>query len=188
MTSLEAFKLLLGEFPHAEFLICGTGPLEADLMNKIRDLGISESVKLLGRVSISRLLELYSTSHIFLHPSEITKEGDREGVPNALLEAMATGMPYVSTYHGGIPEVLTDGCGGKLVPERSPEMVCEALRLLMVDESFYNRCSYEARSLVEDKFSLSNNIACLESIYDEAITASFSRMKKSEDIQNSVLG
>lgn len=166
-TAIEAFALVLKEFPNARFVICGTGPLEDELREFITKQNLGSAVEMVGRLEHEELFQRYENSHIFLHPSETPPSGDQEGVPNAVLEAMATGMPFVATYHGGIPEVLEDDEGGHLVREHSPSDVARALRKLMWNQEHYLECSKRAREVVEERFSLEKNVAWLERIYGE---------------------
>ena len=71
--------------------------------------------------------EVYYASHIFLHPSETGSDGNQEGIPNSMLEAMATGLPVFATKHGGIPEAIENGVSGILVPERDHEALVATL-------------------------------------------------------------
>ncbi len=80
-----------------------------------------------GFLDAPALAQLFFSSDIFVHPSELTSEGNREGVPNSLLEAMAAGLPSVATRHGGIPEAISDRVSGLLVDEADPEALFRAL-------------------------------------------------------------
>src|SRR5438045_2985136 len=116
-TRLRAFAIFKKEIPKAEFLIAGKGPLQPELEMLAAGLGIFKDVRFVGFLSQPELLEFYASSHLFLHPSETSPNQDQEGVPNSLLEAMATGLPVGATRHGGIPEAVEHGRTGLLVPE-----------------------------------------------------------------------
>src|SRR5207247_2898155 len=103
-TSLRAFAIFKKDNPQAEFLIAGKGPLQPELEMLAAGLGIYKDVHFVGFLSQPKLLELYASSHLFLHPSETSPNHDQEGVPNSVLEAMATGLPVAATRHGGIRE------------------------------------------------------------------------------------
>jgi len=102
-----------------------------------------------------------------LHPSE-TVSGDVEGIPNSLLEAMASGLPAVSTRHGGIPEVIEDGITGRLCPERDPDAVAAALLEFAADPVLYERISGAGADFVTAEFSAAKQIANIEALYREA--------------------
>jgi len=115
------------------------------------------------------LRALYAESHLFLHPSELGFDGDQEGVPNAMLEAMATGLPVVATNHGGIPEAVQHGVSGLLTPERDPEALAHSLSTLANDLAGYSAMSAAAAARVSGKFALTTQARALEAIYREAI-------------------
>src|SRR5437879_11062682 len=88
---------------------------------------MDDRVALPGVVASEKLREIYYASHIFLHPSETGSDGNQEGIPNSMLEAMASGLPVFATDHGGIPEAIENGVSGILVPERDHEALSYAL-------------------------------------------------------------
>ena len=92
-----------------------------------RKLHVGSAVSFCGFVSQDQLRNLYYSSHIYLHPSQMGSDGNQEGVPNSMLEAMATGLPVFATRHGGIPEVIDDGKNGTLVTERDAVALANAL-------------------------------------------------------------
>src|SRR3989442_1537513 len=93
----------------------------------------------LGFLSPEKLREVYYASHIFLHPSETGSDGNQEGIPNSMLEAMATGLPVFATDHGGIPEAIENGVSGILVPERDHEALSQALLQAVQDRHLLAR-------------------------------------------------
>ena len=97
--------------------------------------------------------------------------GDQEGVPNSMLEAMATGLPVVATVHGGIPEAATSGEDGLLVPERDMAGVANALLTIAGHPALYEKLSRTAATSVREKFEQSRSIAKLEGFYRELIEA-----------------
>jgi glycosyltransferase involved in cell wall biosynthesis len=105
-----------------------------------------------------------------LHPSE-SVNGDVEGIPNSLLEAMASGLPAVATDHGGIPEVIQNGVTGLLCPERNGQELSAALLRLAGDPAFYKRVSRTGAEFVSREFSAEKQIANLENLYCEAMEA-----------------
>ena len=129
-TSLRAFAVFKKDNPGAEFFIAGKGPLQPELEMLAGGLGILRDVHFVGFLSQSKLLQLYASSHVFLHPSEISPNQDQEGVPNSVLEAMATGLPVVATRHGGIPEAVDHGRTGFLVAEEDHVGLANAMQLI----------------------------------------------------------
>jgi colanic acid/amylovoran biosynthesis glycosyltransferase len=117
-TSLLAFAEFAARYPKATFTIAGEGPLQSELETHARELGIGDKVFFRGFISQNELRELFYSSHIFLHPSETGADGNQEGVPNSMLEAMASGLPVFATVHGGIPEAVENDRSGILVAEK----------------------------------------------------------------------
>ncbi len=168
-TTLSAFAIFLKNYPNARLVIAGEGPMLDGLQTIVSTLGISRSVDFTGFLDQSALREQYADSHIFVHPSETPPDGNVEGIPNSLLEAMATGLPVVSTRHGGIPEAVEDNESGFLVEERDADGVARALLNLARDRELYEKMSKKAAEAVSDKFNIRSQIPLLESHYDEAM-------------------
>ncbi len=167
--SLRAFALFQKTHPHARLTIAGDGPLRAQLAEEASLLGISGVVDFVGFLDQTALLDLYGRSHIFVHPSETTSSGDREGIPNSMLEAMATGLPVVSTYHSGIPEAVVHGASGYLAAEQDHKAVYDGLLKLTASSTHWHALSAEASRSVREKFELTRQIAVLEDCYTEAL-------------------
>ena len=127
--SLQVFKKILTEHPKARFEIAGTGPLEEPLRKQCQELGIANQVDFLGFLDQEEILEKAYQSHLFLHPSQMGTDKNQEGVPNAMLETMATGLPAIATRHGGIPEAITHAVSGMLSDERDVEDLSRGLVL-----------------------------------------------------------
>ena len=176
--TLQAFALFHAKFPMARLVLAGEGPLEDQLKNQIVKLGLGSAVSFAGFLDAPSLAALYSQSHIFIHPSVTTPSGDREGVPNSLLEAMATGLPVVATKHGGIPEAVNDGVEGVLVPEQAPKKLAEALLGLAGDPARWSRMSQISASQVRKSFEASRSIEALEGFYEELMRAKTTGPKK----------
>ncbi|MGI9244619.1 MAG: glycosyltransferase, partial [Verrucomicrobiales bacterium] len=171
-TALEVFANILGQYPDARFRIAGSGPLEDSLKQQCQSLGISGQVDFLGFLNQEQILEEAYASHLFLHPSQMGADLNQEGVPNAMLEAMATGLPTVATRHGGIPEAITHGESGMLSAEKDAEDLTRNALALMSDRNLYQKIAVGARQAIEEKFAFRRQIDHLESHYDEAINLS----------------
>jgi colanic acid/amylovoran biosynthesis glycosyltransferase len=166
-TSLRAFAQFAEHQPKAVFTIAGEGPLRGALQQMAVELGIAEKVRFTGFVSQAELRALEQAAHIFLHPSEIGPDGNQEGVPNAMLEAMASGLPVLATQHGGIPEAVEQGVSGRLVAERDHQALAAELVSLAQDGGRYAAMSVAAAQRVAAEFELSAQTRRLEAIYDE---------------------
>jgi colanic acid/amylovoran biosynthesis glycosyltransferase len=170
-TSLRAFAIFKKDNPKAEFLIAGKGPLQPELEMLAAGLGIFKDVHFVGFLSQPELLELYAGSHLFLHPSETSPNQDQEGVPNSVLEAMATGLPVAATRHGGIPEAVEHGRTGLLVPEEDHIALANAMQKIIDSPGIFKQMGLHARAAVTDRFEQDAQIDQLESFYEEAIIA-----------------
>jgi colanic acid/amylovoran biosynthesis glycosyltransferase len=168
-TALKAFAQLRRDYPKATFTIAGEGPMRDELGQRVAQMGLADAVDFPGFLNPCQLNELYARSHIFLHPSELTEKQDQEGIPNSMLEAMATGLPVAATLHGGIPEAVTDGVSGLLVPERDSDALAGALKMLVGDPQWLRQLGVQASQSVRAEFEHGCAIQKLESFYEEAV-------------------
>ena len=169
LTSLRAFAAFARKFPGATFTIAGEGPMLGDLQKLAHELGIADRVTFAGFLSQEKLRDLYRGAHVFLHPSETGADGNQEGVPNSMLEAMATGMPVLATTHGGIPEAVGHGVSGWLVDERDSDGLARAMFDLAGGTLPFEMMGAEASRAVREKFEQQAQIRVLETIYGETI-------------------
>lgn len=167
--ALKSFAEFVTEFPEATFTIAGDGPLLESLKLLAAELGIAANVHFAGFLTEKQLCALYHESHAFLHPSQMTADQNQEGIPNSMLEAMATGLPVLATYHGGIPEAVTDNVTGLLVEERDGDRLLDNMKRLAHEEGLWQRIGQAAAEDVRENFEQTAQIAKLEAIYDEAI-------------------
>ena len=168
LTALRAFAKLRREFPQAKFAIAGDGPQREQLEQFATELGVRDAVEFRGFLSQSDLAALYAQSHVFVHPSERTSDQNQEGVPNSMLEAMASGLPVLATMHGGIPEVVTDERNGLLVPEQDADALHQAMKQITSDQALCQLFGEAASRAVREEFEQARAIERLETIYDEA--------------------
>jgi glycosyltransferase involved in cell wall biosynthesis len=170
LNTLEAFAIFKKKHPGARLVLAGEGPLKSAIEERAMSLGIGDSLEFAGFLEPGALNALYQKAHVFLHPSVTTPAGDQEGVPNSLLEAMASGLPVVATHHGGIPEAVEEGEEGFLVPENRSDLLAERLESLAAQPDLLARMSANAASHVRLKFEQARSIAALESFYQELIS------------------
>jgi colanic acid/amylovoran biosynthesis glycosyltransferase len=167
-TSLRAFSRFRERWPAAKFVLAGDGPMRAEVEKLVGEMELTGAVELRGFLDQAGLAKLYAESHVFLHPSEMTEDKNQEGVPNSMLEAMATGLPVAATLHGGIPEAVADGETGFLVEERDDEALAGALLRLAADGELWAGMGAAAARSVREEFSQERAIQKLEGFYDEA--------------------
>ncbi|HEX3443418.1 MAG TPA: glycosyltransferase [Chthoniobacterales bacterium] len=168
-TTLEAFSLFRRTYPSAHLTIAGDGPLHESIENRIQELQIDGSVTLAGFLDQPRLRLLFEGAHLFVHPSYATEDGNQEGVPNSMLEAMATGLPVVATRHGGIPEAVEDGKQGYLVAEKDAPGLAAALVNLTSNRELWRQFGKAASAKVSERFEQSQQVSRLEAAYREAL-------------------
>ncbi len=163
--TLRAFANFSQQYPGSTLTIAGEGPMLGELQKLARDLKIDNRVTFTGFVSQERLREIYYQSHIFLQPSQTGADGNQEGVPNSMLEVMATGLPVFATMHGGIPEAIADGESGVLVPERDVDALSRALLTAAQDRQFLAQLARNGAESVREKFDLLVQVRRLEDVY-----------------------
>lgn len=146
---------------HCDVVIAGDGPLRAELEDQVASLGLGERVRLLGAVSHDRVLELMQGATVFVLPAVVAADGDRDGIPNVILEAMAMELPVIATRHSGIPEAVVDGTTGILVEVGDPTALAEAIVRILDDADGAARMGVEGRALVASRFDLERNVGQL---------------------------
>ena len=133
------------------------------------ELGVADRVEFPGFLQQDDLRRQLYESHLFVHPSELGRDGNQEGVPNSLLEAMATGLPVFATTHGGIPEAVEHGVSGWLVTESDHAALGRALvELASAPEQLAAMGEAAARSVAAN-FNVETQARNLENCYQEAI-------------------
>lgn len=136
------------------YRIIGTGPLEADLRRTIARREVSDRVELLGAQSHDAVRSAMLESDILLAPSVTARNGDQEGIPVTIMEAMAMELPIAATLHSGIPELVTHGESGTLVPERNPPALAHAIEQLATNESLRITMGRAGRLFVLREFDI----------------------------------
>jgi colanic acid/amylovoran biosynthesis glycosyltransferase len=152
--------------------IVGSGELEADLRGRIEQSGAGGIVRLIGPRPQAEVVRLVQEAAAFVAPCVLEEDGNRDGLPTALLEAMALGTPVVSTDVTGIPEVLRDGETGLLVPQRNPAALAGVISRLTRDSTLRIRLADRARRLIETDFNVHANAAHLREIFAQSARSS----------------
>ena len=152
-------------------LIIGTGDEEARLREQIERLGLGDTVELIGPKPQFEVKQYVSSAAVFAAPCVVGSDGNRDGLPTVLLEAMALGTPCVSTDVTGIPEVLRDGKTGLMVPQHNPAKLAEAIERLLHDSQLRVNIARSARRLIEDEFSIDRNSVRIRALFEQAAPA-----------------
>jgi glycosyltransferase involved in cell wall biosynthesis len=134
--------------------IIGAGPLQPTLEADVMRRGLEDVVTFLGALPQEEVRRAYQRATVFALPCIVTSQGDRDGIPTVLLEAMASGVPVVSTAVSGIPELIDSGHDGLLVGPHDPGMLADALGLLLADAELRERLARAARSKIEADFAI----------------------------------
>ena len=164
---LRAFARLSKEYRNIKLIIIGYGRLEKKLKRVAKALDIEEKSSFLGPLSHDRVAGEFGKADIFLSPNVTSRNGDKEGMPNVIKEAMATGLPVVSTHHAGIPELVEEGKSGFLVSERDVKGLAERLDHLINHTQICKQMGAAAREVVAERFNLKKQVQILEGYYQK---------------------
>lgn len=145
--------------------IIGEGEQRKVLEALIADRNLQDCVILMGAQPHEEVILAYDRACVFVLPCVVASDGDRDGLPNVLLEAMASGIPVVSTAVAGIPELIESECDGLLVPAGDPVALSGALKRLLADPELRERLAANARVKVEEKFSIDHSAENLMDLF-----------------------
>lgn len=162
---LDAVALLVADGREVAVDLVGAGPLEAALREQVRALGLQGVVRMPGPLPQGRVREVVQGAAVFAAPCVVGTDGNRDGLPTVLLEAMALGTPCVATPVTGIPEAVCDGETGLLVPEADPVALAAGLGRLLDDAALRVHLAERARALVEQKFDVERAAATLRRVF-----------------------
>lgn len=137
-----------------ECAIVGSGPLREALAGAVAAHGLEDVVSLRGAMTHAQLIDLYRRASLFVLSPRIAEDGDRDGIPNVIAEAMAVGVPVIASDISGIPELVSHGQTGLLVRSRDPEGIARAMQRLLEDPPLAQRLARAARGRLERDFNL----------------------------------
>lgn len=181
--TLQAFRRLREHYPKVRLILAGDGPLRVPAEELARDLTLGESVQFFGKAHERDVRGLMAEADIFVHHSVTAGDGDQEGIPTVIMEAMASGLPVISTFHAGISELVDDRVSGYLVEERDVEGYCQRLIDVLADEGSMGRAG---RDKVESQFNIDVQTQRLSALYREiALADQFAGTTSSNNSQES---
>ena len=154
------------DFPF-ELTIVGEGPLRGGLERRAGAGRLAGKVRFAGVVPVEEVYEILAQSDVFVMPSVVARNGDRDGIPNVLLEAMSAGVPVVASAISGIPEAVVDGQTGVLVGERDSTAIRTAIERLYREREDAERLAGAGRDLVRERFDAEKNARALYGILKE---------------------
>lgn len=167
--SIRAVAKLVQRYPAIQYTIAGGGPLRSPLENLIHELGMENHIHLAGPLPSAEIKELMDKAHIFILASVTARDGNQEGIPVSLKEAMATGLPVISTRHSGIPELVEDGKSGFLVEEKDIEGIANKCEYLIAHPERCAEMGRAGRRFVEEKFEISQLNQRLIGLYTQSL-------------------
>lgn len=162
---IEAVSKLVRDGVEAKLTIVGEGGLMADLTRRIKSLGVTNHVSLLGARTSTEIIELMQGADLFAMTGIATRDGPVETQGLVYAEAQAVGLPVIGSNAGGVPESLIDGETGYLCPPGDPDAIARAIRNFIEDPTKLDCFGRRGRALVEEKFSLPTMLDSFERVY-----------------------
>ena len=166
---LEACKILCEGGYSFQCTIVGDGPQKALVEHLVRELNLGCFVRLAGRTFQEQLIDYLEKADIFVLPCIVGADGDRDGIPVSLMEAMAMEIPCVSTFVSGIPELIVNGENGLLVEEKNPSALAEALKRLLTDEDLRRELGKKGRERIVLEFDVRKSANKLKALFERAL-------------------
>ncbi|MDR6123048.1 glycosyltransferase involved in cell wall biosynthesis [Bacillus sp. SLBN-46] len=166
---MKAFQKIRDKFPKATLTIIGGGELQDELTSLAKQLNLGDSFRLLNHLHKDKVREYMSNADLFCAASLEAANGDVEGIPNTLKEAMALGVPVLSTYHAGIPELITHNQEGFLVKENNVDEIATGLEFMLTNRHLWETYTTSARKKVETLFDSKQQLLLQAKYYDELL-------------------
>lgn len=160
-----AIKGLIKEFPELQYRIVGSGPLENELKEVVKSLNLENSVKFLGSLDGDSLMNELNRATIFILPSVRAKNGDMDGIPVSLMEAMYLQIPTISTTISGIPELIENRKEGFLAEQKNIEQLANAMNFFLEDCDLRIKMGENGRKKIEKEFNIHKEIEKLLKIW-----------------------
>ncbi|MGJ3197522.1 glycosyltransferase [Peribacillus frigoritolerans] len=165
LTLIKAFKRIYTQYPNARLHIIGAGEDEKRIKSAIAEYNLKDVVILRGAMDSKQVSDELKKAHIFCLASQTAKNGDIEGIPNALKEAMASGLPVVSTRHAGIPELIEHQRTGYLAPEKNEMELAKGIQFFIENPDIWTDYTERARKVIEEKFDVNKQIIEQQRLY-----------------------
>lgn len=166
--AILAFQKIMTLYPDAQLMLIGDGPYKLFCEDIVKSLGMAGRVVFTGPLGHEEVHRHLATSLCFVQHSRIAESGDMEGTPLSILEAQAAGIPVVSTYHAGIPDVVIDGETGYLVQENDIEGMASAMGQILADHAKTKAMGHAAKIRCREHFTLSRHILSLQETLQRA--------------------
>ncbi len=170
-TILAALALLKKRNINFIYTLIGDGDDKDEVMEKIFALGLHKQCRWLGTLPHEQVIKEFEQADIFVLGCRVAANGDRDGIPNVLVESLAMGLPAVATTVSALPEIIRQHETGLLIPPERPEQMAEAIITMLTDEDLRKRCMDNGRKLVADRFDNRLLIQNLAAVYRQGIPA-----------------
>ena len=167
--AIKAIKNLREKGILTELNLYGSGPLLSHLKSLTYELSLNGTVKFHGYQPIDKILDAHQYHSILMAPSVTAKDGDMEGLPNTILEAMAKGTLVIASRHAAIPEVIEDKYSGFLVNERDEEALTDMLADILNNKYDLNAIRNNARQLIKNEYTIDRMVHEIETIYNNKL-------------------
>jgi glycosyltransferase involved in cell wall biosynthesis len=164
--ALQALAILVQRGLDVRLRIIGDGPLRRPLETQARTLGVSHRATFTGALPHAATLAEIRRAAVVIVPSLRARDGDEEGLPTVLVEALACGVPVVASDSGGAREAVSDGAEGFLVPPGDAAALAARIKQVLTTPDLRPRLSTQARRTAETRFDLARQTAALETLYD----------------------
>ncbi len=156
--TILAFKEVLSEFPNAQLVMAGNGPLYNTIDNLIKVFKLEKNVKLVGIISPIEYTQYLTTSRAFVQHSITAADGDMEGTPVGILEACAAGVPVISTRHAGITDVIEHNVNGLLCDEHDVEQMTKNMLFVLRDKNQAQIIGQKAKTTIQNQYTLERHL------------------------------
>lgn len=175
---IYAVEQLRKQYPNVQYTIVGNGNIGDELKQLTRSLKLDGNIHFINGLVDDEMQKIYDRSQIFVLPCVQAQDHDQEGIPNVLKEAMATGLPVISTRHSGIPELIENGKSGFLVPERDVDALVEKCEYLIRNSPRCLEMGRAGRKFVEENFEISRLNQKLVELYSSSLKTSNKQTEK----------
>jgi glycosyltransferase involved in cell wall biosynthesis len=166
---VDAVRLLKERGVAFHCTLVGEGDLREALAARMAEQGVQDCMTLTGAMPQPDIIRLLRQAAVMVAPCVISADGDRDGLPTVLLEAMALGTPVISTQVAGIPELVVDGETGLCIPPQDPALLAQAIESLLADAQRRSRFSHQARALIERDYDIDRNAAVQRQVFRRAV-------------------
>lgn len=182
LTLIRACRILVDAGHQFRCQIVGYGPLQSEMEELTRTLDLSETLSLCGKKTLEEVVDLYRHASIFTLPCRVADDGDRDGIPNVFMEAMAMGLPVVSTDVSGIPELIEHNRNGLLVRPQDPEQLADALGRLLANPELRATLGQAGRDTIVNSFVSEQSSWQLKELFSKPTQAQSARVESRESL------